>query len=129
MMDVKQIIANHIQNNGLNTTVDEMQRELNIAAKQPRTKVVRSGDVLFLFSVSGDSALVYIINGTGPIGYVKAIRQFVGLLKKLEIKFLNMRVQDTESATKIAQSAGLSNPTFELTNEGETDPYTMTAEV
>ena len=129
MMTIEQIIANHIQNNGLNVSVQDMQRELNVASKLPKTKVVRSGDVLFLFTVDGNTALVYIINGTGPIGYVKAIREFVQMLKKLQISFVKMRVNNTDSAKKIAESAGLSNPQFEMTNEGQTDPYTMTAEV
>jgi hypothetical protein len=76
-----------------------------------------------------DSALVYIINGAGPVGYLKAIKEFTAMLRKFGIKYWKMRVSDTQSAQKIATVAGLRNITFDMFRQGGADPYMMTAEI
>ncbi len=129
-MNTADIIKAHITKRGLNITPQKFYKQLELALQQPRTAITRSGDVLFLYSVEDDaSALVYIINGTGPVGYLKAVKEFTGMLRKLGIKYWKMRVTDQQSATKIATAAGLRNVTFELFKDGATDPYMMTAEI
>lgn len=128
-MNTAQIVSNHIASRKLKISVKNFIAQIEAAIKQPNTKVVRSGDVMFLFSVTGDAALIYIINGGSPIGYIKAVKQFVLMAKKFELKYIKMRVNDTVSAQKIATSAGLNNVKFDMFKEGTTDPYMMTAEI
>lgn len=129
MMTLEEIANNHIVNNGLEISLSDFIRQINIAAKNKNTKLVRSGDVLFVFTHKDGAVFVYIINGGGPAGYLRALRSFVSMIKKLEIKKIMMRVQNTESAERIATSAGLSNISFEMDDENDVDPYVMTAEV
>lgn len=128
-MNAKQIISNHITNRQLKISVAQFVKQLEAVLKQPNAKMVRSGDVLFLFTADGDAATVYIINGTGPVGYIKGTKQFVELARKLGFKYIKMRVTDVESARKIATASGLRNVVFDMFKEGATDPYMMTAEV
>lgn len=129
MMNTKQIIANHISNRKLKISVAQFVRQLQAVLDQPNAKIVRSGDVLFLFTSEADAVTLYIINGAGPVAYVKGTRQFVELIRKLGFKYLKMRVTEVESARKIATAAGLRNIVFDMFKEGATDPYMMTAEV
>ena len=128
-MNTKQIISNHITNRQLKISVAQFVKQLEAVLKQPNAKMVRSGDVLFLFTADGDATTVYIINGTGPVGYIKGTKQFVELARKLGFKYIKMRVTDVESARKIATTSGLRNVVFDMFKEGATDPYMMTAEV
>lgn len=128
-MNTKQIIANHITNRKLKISVAQFVKQLQALLERPNAKMVRSGDVLFLFTAENDAVIVYIINGAGPVAYIKGTKQFVELVRKLGFKYLKMRVTEVESARKIATASGLRNITFEITKEGATDPYMMTAEV
>ncbi len=128
-MNTKQIISNHITNRQLKISVAQFVKQLEAVLKQSNAKMVRSGDVLFLFTVDGDAATVYIINGAGPVAYIKGTKQFVELARKLGLKYIKMRVTDVESARKIATTSGLRNVVFDMFKEGATDPYMMTAEV
>lgn len=128
-MNTAQIIANHITNRQLKISVKNFVARLEAALKQPKTSIIRSGDVLFVLSVEGDAGLVSIINGSGPVGYLKAVKQVIAMVKKLQLKYIKMRVTDKTSAEKIATTAGLKNVTFETVKDGATDPYMMTAEL
>lgn len=128
-MNTAQIISNHIANRKLNISVKNFISQVEATLKQKNAKIVRSGDVMFLFSVTEDAALIYIINGGSPLGYIKAVKQFVLMAKKFELRYIKMRVSDTVSAQKIANSAGLTNVKFDMFKEGTTDPYMMTAEI
>ena len=128
-MNAKQIISNHITNRQLKISVAQFVKQLEAVLKQSNAKMVRSGDVLFLFTADGDAATLYIINGGGPVAYIKGTKQFVELARKLGFKYIKMRVTDVDSARKIATASGLRNVVFEMFKEGATDPYMMTAEV
>lgn len=128
-MNTAEIVANHITNRGLKVSVKNFVAQLTLLSKQPNTKIMKSGDVIFVITINGDTALVYIVNGGGAVGYIKAVRQTLSLLKKFEVTYLNMRVSDQTSAKKIAESVGLKNVTFETFKDGAVDPYMMTAEI
>lgn len=128
-MNTKQIISNHITNRQLKISVAKFVKQLEAVLKQPNAKMVRSGDVLFLFTADGDTVTFYIINGAGPVAYIKGVKQFIEFIRKLGFKYINMRVTDIDSARKIATTVGLRNITFDMFKEGATDPYMMTAEV
>lgn len=129
-MNTAEIIRNHIAKRNLNITPQQFYKQIELALQQPRTKMLRSGDVLFLFSIGEDnSALTYIINGSGPVGYLKAVKQYVAMIRRFGIKYIKMRVADTQAATKIANAADLRNVKFDMFKEGATDPYMMIAEI
>jgi hypothetical protein len=53
-----------------------MVAEINGTLKQKNSFAVRSGDCMFIYKVSGNTALFYIVNGGNAMGYIKAIKEF-----------------------------------------------------
>ena len=121
------IIANHIQNLGLNVTVEQFMQSLAQAIKSG-FKVIRIHNVLIAYQLQKEdqSALMYIINGDSPKNYLRAVTKFIDSMRKAQVKLLKMYVEDQESATKIANATGVQDVSFEEDLNRDQDPYLMT---
>jgi hypothetical protein len=128
-MTPEEIVENHIKNNNLNTTNAQMIAEINGTLKQKNTFAVRSGDCMFIYRVSSNTALFYIVNGGNSISYIKAIKEFVATMKKAGIKILQMYVNDVNTAERLAKAAGAISVSFKQEPNRQVDPYLMSMEI
>jgi hypothetical protein len=128
-MTPEQIVANHIKNNNLDTTKAQMVAEINGTLKQKNSFAVRSGDCMFIYKVSGNSALFYIVNGGNAMGYIKAIKEFIVTMKKANIRLLQMYVDNTTTAERLAKTAGAISVSFKKDEKRKVDPYLMSMEI
>jgi 3-deoxy-D-arabino-heptulosonate 7-phosphate (DAHP) synthase len=128
-MTPEQIVANHIKNNNLDTTKEQMIAEINGTLKQKHAFAVRSGDCMFIYKVSGNSALFYIVNGGNAMGYIKAIKEFFATMKKANIRLLQMYVDNTTTAERLAKTAGAISVSFKKDEKRKVDPYLMSMEI
>ena len=124
-----EIVANHIKNNRLNTSVKQMLAELLAFDKMPGNHVAKEGDCLFLYNLKKDGVHMYIINGGSGVGYLRSLKKFIQELKRAKVPKIYIRVQNKNSATNIGNAAGGKNIQFEETNPGQVDPYTMSMEI
>jgi hypothetical protein len=128
-MTPEQIVANHIKNNNLDTTKAQMVAEINGTLKQKNSFAVRSGDCMFIYKVSGNTALFYIVNGGNAMGYIKAIKEFIATMKKANIRLLQMYVDNTTTAERLAKTAGAISVSFKKDEKRKVDPYLMSMEI
>jgi hypothetical protein len=128
-MTPEQIVENHIKNNNLDTTKAQMVAEINGTLKQKNSFAVRSGDCMFIYKVSGNTALVYIVNGGNAMGYIKAIKEFFATMKKANIRLLQMYVDNTTTAERLAKTAGAISVSFKKDEKRKVDPYLMSMEI
>jgi 3-deoxy-D-arabino-heptulosonate 7-phosphate (DAHP) synthase len=128
-MTPEQIVANHIKNNNLDTTKAQMVAEINGTLKQKHSFAVRSGDCMFIYKVSGNSALFYIVNGGNAMSYIKAIKEFFATMKKANIRLLQMYVDNTTTAERLAKTAGAISVSFKKDEKRKVDPYLMSMEI
>ena len=128
-MTPEQIVENHIKNNNLDTTKAKMIAEINGTLKQKNSFAVRSGDCMFIYKVSGNSALFYIVNGGNAMGYIKAIKEFFATMKKANIRLLQMYVDNTNTAERLAKTAGAISVSFKKDEKRKVDPYLMSMEI
>ena len=128
-MTPEQIVENHIKNNNLDTTKAQMVAEINGTLKQKNSFAVRSGDCMFIYKVSGNSALFYIVNGGNAMGYIKAIKEFFATMKKANIRLLQMYVDNTTTAERLAKTAGAISVSFKKDEKRKVDPYLMSMEI
>jgi hypothetical protein len=128
-MTPEQIVANHIKNNNLDTTKAQMVAEINGTLKQKNSFAVRSGDCMFIYKVSGNTALFYIVNGGNAMGYIKAIKEFFATMKKANIRLLQMYVDNTTTAERLAKTAGAISVSFKKDEKRKVDPYLMSMEI
>jgi hypothetical protein len=128
-MTPEQIVANHIKNNNLDTTKAQMVAEINGTLKQKNSFAVRSGDCMFIYKVSGNSALFYIVNGGNAMSYIKAIKEFFATMKKANIRLLQMYVDNTTTAERLAKTAGAISVSFKKDEKRKVDPYLMSMEI
>lgn len=128
-MTPEQIVENHIKNNNLDTTKAKMIAEINGTLKQKHAFAVRSGDCMFIYKVSGNSALFYIVNGGNAMGYIKAIKEFFATMKKANIRLLQMYVDNTTTAERLAKTAGAISVSFKKDEKRKVDPYLMSMEI
>jgi 3-deoxy-D-arabino-heptulosonate 7-phosphate (DAHP) synthase len=128
-MTPEQIVENHIKNNNLDTTKAQMVAEINGTLKQKNSFAVRSGDCMFIYKVSGNSALFYIVNGGNAMSYIKAIKEFIATMKKANIRLLQMYVDNTTTAERLAKTAGAISVSFKKDEKRKVDPYLMSMEI
>jgi hypothetical protein len=128
-MTPEQIVENHIKNNNLDTTKAQMVAEINGTLKQKNSFAVRSGDCMFIYKVSGNTALFYIVNGGNAMGYIKAIKEFIATMKKANIRLLQMYVDNTTTAERLAKTAGAISVSFKKDEKRKVDPYLMSMEI
>lgn len=128
-MTPEQIVENHIKNNNLDTTKAKMIAEINGTLKQKHAFAVRSGDCMFIYKVSGNSALFYIVNGGNAMGYIKAIKEFFATMKKANIRLLQMYVDNTTTAERLTKTAGAISVSFKKDEKRKVDPYLMSMEI
>jgi hypothetical protein len=128
-MTPEQIVENHIKNNNLDTTKAQMVAEINGTLKQKNSFAVRSGDCMFIYKVSGNTALFYIVNGGNAMGYIKAIKEFFATMKKANIRLLQMYVDNTTTAERLAKTAGAISVNFKKDEKRKVDPYLMSMEI
>ena len=128
-MTLEQIVENHIKNNNLDTTKAQMVAEINGTLKQKNSFAVRSGDCMFIYKVSGNTALFYIVNGGNAMGYIKAIKEFFATMKKANIRLLQMYVDNTTTAERLAKTAGAISVSFKKDEKRKVDPYLMSMEI
>jgi hypothetical protein len=128
-MTPEQIVENHIKNNNLDTTKAQMVAEINGTLKQKNSFAVRSGDCMFIYKVSGNTALFYIVNGGNAMSYIKAIKEFFATMKKANIRLLQMYVDNTTTAERLAKTAGAISVSFKKDEKRKVDPYLMSMEI
>jgi CHASE3 domain sensor protein len=128
-MTPHEIIKNHIRTNRLQITPEEMGKEVNAFKKLKGAHIAQEGDCLFLYMANDIAIQTYIINGGSSMGYLRALKKFVQAMKKANAKRIQIRVQDQNSAANIGRASGGRDISFEETNPGETDPFTMTMEI
>ena len=128
-MTPEQIVENHIKNNNIDTTKAQMVAEINGTLKQKNSFAVRSGDCMFIYKVSGNTALFYIVNGGNAMSYIKAIKEFFATMKKANIRLLQMYVDNTTTAERLAKTAGAISVSFKKDEKRKVDPYLMSMEI
>ena len=128
-MTPEQIVENHIKNNNLDITKAKMIAEINGTLKQKNSFAVRSGDCMFIYKVSGNTALFYIVNGGNAMSYIKAIKEFFATMKKANIRLLQMYVDNTTTAERLAKTAGAISVSFKKDEKRKVDPYLMSMEI
>lgn len=125
-MTAAEIIRAHAANQGQNANA--LATNIKKFLEQPETRMVREGDCMFLVNTNGDTANFYIINGGNSAGYIRALRSFSELLRRLGYKNAAMRVEDKEQSRSIARVAGVSSVSYKEVG-GTADPYLMTMEL
>ena len=130
-MTPSEIVANHIKNNGLQTSTEQSLSEIKATLEQnPNAILLKIRDCLFLLRQEKDgSGLVYIFNGGTGIQYVKAIKDFFEQCRNAGINILKMYVTDTEVSQQLAEMCGASNVSYKLDESRKIDPYLMTMEI
>lgn len=130
-MKPSEIVANHIKNNGLQTTPQQSLAEIKATLEQnPDAILVQIKDCLFLLRKEEDgSGLLYIFNGGTGIQYVKAITEFINQCRNAGLTTLKMYVSDTELSKQLAEMAGASNVSYEQDSSRKIDPYLMIMEI
>jgi len=128
-MTPKEIIVNHVANNGVQMTPGDLAYRVQKMTEQPHTQLVQEGNCLFLFSGKEKKVQLYIMNGGGPKDYVRSLTAFVKLMRKLEIKHVQMRIADPDSAQRIAKSSGIRHSTVTTVDPGDDNPYMIDMEV
>jgi hypothetical protein len=130
-MTPSEIVANHIKNNGLQTTPEQSLSEIKATLEQnPDAILVQIKDCLFLLKKEDDgSGLFYIFNGGTGIQYVKAIKEFVNQCRNAGFKVIKMYVSDKEVSQQLAEMVGVLNVSYELDESRKTDPYLMIMEI
>lgn len=94
---------------------------------QPRTKMVRDGDCMFLIKAKDDVVNFYIVNGGNSTGYIRALQAFAALMQRMGFKKGAMRISDKEQSQKIAKLIGAKSVSYKEVG-GTGDPYLMTME-
>lgn len=125
-MTPTEIIVAHAERQGQNP--DGLAAQIKKFLAQPQTKVVREGDCMFLVKTSDEVGYFYIMNGGSSAGYLRALRAFAEMMRRLGYKKIAMRVQDKEQSRKIAMSAGAKTVDHKEVG-GKSDPYLMTMEI
>lgn len=125
-MTADEILQVHAKNQGIDPRM--LRTQTNAFLKMPETQIFQQGDCLFLVKTENGVGHFYIFNGGNAAGYLRALRVFVDLMKKLGFKKIAMRVEDVEQSKKIAASAGVLTTDYEHVG-GEVDPYLMTMEI
>jgi hypothetical protein len=121
-MTPAEIIRAHAKNQGINE--NQLAEQVHNFLKQPKTQVVQQNDCLLLLKSEGDIGFFNILNGGNSTGYLRALRTFVSMMKKIGFKKIAMRVQDKDQSKKISQSAGVSSVSYKSIG-GKIDPYLM----
>jgi len=127
-MTQEEIIAAHLQNNGMQSSPEQLIGTVN-AILRSGGDLVRDGNCLLVYKKFRDGVIIYMINGGSSTGYIRAFRNFMKLFEKLGITKGYMRVADVESAQQIARAVGMGNVSFERLSDTQTDPYLMTMEL
>jgi hypothetical protein len=125
-MTAAEIIRAHAANQGQNANA--LAINIKKFLEQPETKVVREGDCLFLIKTQDQVGNFYIVNGGSATGYVRSLRMFAEMMRRLGYQKVAMRVQDKEQSQKIARSAGVKSVDYKEVG-GTADPYLMTMEL
>lgn len=125
-MTPPEIIRAHAKNNGIDE--NQLAGQIHDFLKQPKTQVIRQNDCLLLVKDEQGIGFFSIINGGNSTGYVRALRLFAQLMKKMGYKKIAMRVHDKEQSQKIAKTAGVPSVSYK-TIGGKIDPYLMTMEI
>jgi hypothetical protein len=124
-MTAAEIIRAHAKNQGQNANV--LAINIQKFLEQPKTKMFREGDCMFLTKTKGDTVNFYIINGGNSTGYIRALRAFAKLMDRLGFKKGAMRISDKEQSQKIAKLIGAESVSYKKVG-GTGDPYLMTME-
>jgi hypothetical protein len=124
-MTAAEIIRAHAANQGQNPNA--LAANIKKFLEQPRTKMVREGDCMFLTKAADDVVNFYIVNGGSSAGYVRALRSFADLMQRMGFKKGAMRIADKEQSQKIAKLIGAKSVSYKEVG-GTSDPYLMTME-
>ncbi|CAB5220109.1 hypothetical protein UFOVP239_54 [uncultured Caudovirales phage] len=125
-MTPPEIIRAHAKNQGLDEST--LSGQIHDFLLNPKTQVFQQNDCLFLIKNEDDVGFFYILNGGNATGYIRALRLFVAMMKKLGYRKIAMRVQDQDQSAKIAKSAGVNSISYKTVG-GENDPYLMIMKV
>lgn len=123
-----EIIKEHARRTLPNEDPGKMVAQVADALQKPQTQLLQEGDCVFLIRADKKSAFMYIFNGGGQVGYLRALGIFTQLMRKLGFERLKMRVTDTDLSRRIAATAGVDKVTYKHVGGG-TDPYVMTMEL
>ena len=124
-MTAAEIIRAHASNQGQNANA--LATNIKKFLDQPRTKMFREGDCMFLTKIAGDTVNFYIVNGGNSTGYIRALKAFAELMERLGFKKGAMRISDKEQSQKIAKLIGAKSVSYKKVG-GTGDPYLMTME-
>lgn len=125
-MTADEIIQIHAERQGMDPMT--LRGQTNTFLQKPKTKIFKQGDCLFLVKSDDDIGYFHIFNGGNAASYLRSLRTFVAIMKKLGFKKIAMRVEDKEQSAKIATAAGVSSPKYKHIG-GKVDPYLMTMEI
>jgi hypothetical protein len=125
-MTADEILQVHAKNQGIDPRL--LRGEAKEFLKSPKTQIFQQGDCLFLVKFEDDIGYFHLFNGGGASQYLRSLRMFVKLMKKLGLKKIAIRVDDKEQSKKIAASIGALSSEHKYIG-GKVDPYLMTMKV
>ena len=124
-MTSAEIIRAHAKMQGQNPNA--LATNIKKFLEQPQTKMFREGDCMFLTKVKNDTVNFYIVNGGNSTGYIRALKAFAELMKRLGFKKGAMRISDKKQSEKIAKLIGAKSVSYKEVG-GTGDPFLMTME-
>jgi hypothetical protein len=128
-MNIPDILREHLRRSGSDVPPDKFIDRVAANVKAG-AQLVREGDCVFLFAPKEKGTVALrIFNADSQLGYAKAVRAFVGLMRKAGAKKLQMNVADKQSAQGVARMAGVKQTSFTPNKTDQINPQTMTMEL
>lgn len=125
-MTPSEIIRAHAKNQGIDENI--LAGQIHDFLAKPKTHVFQQNDCLFLTKDEHGVGFFYIVNGGSAPRYIRAIRMFIDLMKKMGYKQIAMRIEDKQQSQKMATAVGVRSVSYK-TIGGKHDPYLMTMEI
>lgn len=124
------IIRRHTEKNTPGATLEQAMAGFKRAI-DAGAQAIRFDKTIVLANTDREkgNSLIYIMNGGDAKQYIKAIKMLVLSMRRAEVKTLQMFVQDTKAAERIAKTAGVKNVSFDHYPKRVADPYLMTMEI
>lgn len=128
-MKITEILREHLRRSDSDVPPDKFIDRVAANVKSG-AKLLREGNCVFLFSSKGDGVVAFrIFNAESQLGYAKAVRAFVGMMRKAGAKKLEINVADAQSAQNVARMAGAKRTSFAPNKTDRINPQTMTMEL
>lgn len=128
-MTPKEILREHLVKSGSDVDPDTFIKRVYANTKLG-ARIVQSNNCLFLFKpTEANKVTLRIFNGGSSLGYAKALRSFIGLMRKVGVTQVQMNVADISAAKNVAKMAGVKSTSFSKNTTDAINPNTMLMEI